>query len=720
MKFFTRYYFLAFLLSISILLETLAYTYMQQEGGRWYYSSSVIYFLAGLAICILPLLYNDRQQGAKAPFVSKYLPGAFFLFLGLLLIYHLLILIPLYNRWPRYWGGDMLPTIKLACERLLNGKRIYGPAPEIFAHSIIPYLPTMWLPFVPAVLFDFDMRHTTLIVLFLSLSLIIFLNFKNRIKIPLLPALIGATALFLLLNYFLIKDYGFWAMVEEPVVAGFYVLLAFALLRNNYWLIGLGITCCILSRYSLLLWVPVYFGYVYLTKPKTDFWKLFISFSVSITLLFVIPFFIWDPVYFIKIPSTYEDGSMFWVRNNVEEHAYHTVGLYKFFHSTQVGLMFKLELITSFLAPLLLFITVRRLQKKTSINEGYLGYGSLKISLLFFYGFVQAPYTYLSFVPTLMSFAVLFKFLSDSPEEDPAPPAPTKYFTPVRGAVFTILLTTVLLVVYYSHQITEANHLNYGQWGDGYKNYFTVAYYLKHDFGAHFTGMNYPYGENVIFCDNQPIISWILKPVSLVFPAITNYLHAIIAWLLLLSVVVAAYFIYKTLLLFEVTELHAAIFSSLIALLSPQLPRFMGHFALGYSCFLPLLIYLLVKYFKTGGSRSVFIYLTVVLTFFSFIHVYYLGMGGMFIVLLALVFAISNARQIRKYFRFIGGLVLSSVIPFVVLKAYLFLTDPVTDRPHSPWGFVDSRSSVEDILLHPNSFTGQAIRQWFLSSTLGS
>src|SRR5689334_14984678 len=47
--------------------------------------------------------------------------------------------------------------------------------------------------------------------------------------------------------------------------------------------------------------------------------------------------------------------------------------------------------------------------------------------------------------------------------------------------------------------------------GDGEKNYFTLAWYVLHDKGWHFSGMNYPYGENIIYTDNQPILAMLLR-----------------------------------------------------------------------------------------------------------------------------------------------------------------------------------------------------------------
>src|ERR1700722_3501049 len=125
-----------------------------------------------------------------------------------------------------------------------------------------------------------------------------------------------------------------------------------------------------------------------------------------------------------------------------------------------------------------------------------------------------------------------------------------------KGILLSITITTILLLVYYLYQLSNANHLNYGQWGDGYKNFYTICYYLKYDSGAHFTGMNYPYGENVVFCDAQPMVVWILKPLSYIFPSITNYIHGYLAFSIFISIIISAVFIYKILRGFDVNELQ--------------------------------------------------------------------------------------------------------------------------------------------------------------------
>ncbi|HLP19663.1 MAG TPA: hypothetical protein VK174_05150, partial [Chitinophagales bacterium] len=282
-----------------------------------------------------------------------------------------------------------------------------------------------------------------------------------------------------------------------------------------------------------------------------------------------------------------------------------------------------------------------------------------------------------------------------------------------KGLLATVIITTGVLFLYFWYSIINADTLSMGNGGDAYKNYYTLAYYLRNDTGAHFTGMNYPYGEQVMFTDNQPLLAWILKALTRPFPGIVYHIHGIITWLIFLSVVVSAAFVFKTLRKLAVQVIPAVAFSVLIAVLSPQLLRFLGHFSLAYSCVLPTVFYCLVSAFLQKQNNKYPIYIALTITLFSFIHIYYLALSGMFIMLVALFYALVHVKQYKTEWQFPAKLVASAILPFIILKGFLLITDHITDRPTAPWGFVATRSTVADILLSAYSFTGQAIGQLF-------
>ena len=134
----------------------------------------------------------------------------------------------------------MIPSIQLACQRLLHGSPVYGPAPEIRTGALIPYLPMMWIPFLPAEIFEFDYRWITFSAQMLGILLTLWPLLRHGRGSPLVPSLLSGAGLFLLVHFFLQTRQDYWALTQEGVVTFFYLLLGFALLRQNFILIGLA------------------------------------------------------------------------------------------------------------------------------------------------------------------------------------------------------------------------------------------------------------------------------------------------------------------------------------------------------------------------------------------------------------------------------------------------------------------------------------------------
>jgi hypothetical protein len=297
---------------------------------------------------------------------------------------------------------------------------------------------------------------------------------------------------------------------------------------------------------------------------------------------------------------------------------------------------------------------------------------------------------------------------------------PLKYIVQIKmslkinkGLLLTIALTVILLFVYYGKIISNADKISFNPNGDGFKNYFTVAYYLKYDSGSHFSGMLYPYGENVLFTDNQPFVSWILKVLSFVFPSITDHVHGILTILIFGSIVLAAMFLFKTLKLLKIDDLIAAIFAVLIAMLSPQIDRIHCHFSLSYMFFVPAIIYYLIKYLQnTNNYRPLFI-ITLISTCFAFIHIYYAAMAGLFIFSIAASNFVFRRSSLLEKVKTSLLLALTGAIPIVVLKLFLFITDKVPDRPALPWGFIETRSTISNIFLHQYTYTTEFLQKYF-------
>ena len=268
-----------------------------------------------------------------------------------------------------------------------------------------------------------------------------------------------------------------------------------------------------------------------------------------------------------------------------------------------------------------------------------------------------------------------------------------------------------LLFVWYSKVMLHLNTTYFSSSGDGLKNYYTTIYQVLHGKSFwHFEGMNYPFGENLVFTDAQPLLVWFLQVLGKVFPATDNYLLGILNACMLFSIPLGAVFLQRILAHYKV-EFKVSLFASLaIAFFSPQINRLIGHYALGYVFVIPLFYYLLVKFLD---RKSIVLsgVITVLIVCMAFVHLYYLLIVTFFITTVYLVKAIYT-----KEYKFWGvhwfiQVVLSFVLTMVILK----LVDGVADRPNSPYGFLSYRALWEGLLISMDS----SIIVWIEENVVG-
>ncbi|HHG83200.1 MAG TPA: hypothetical protein ENJ82_00495 [Bacteroidetes bacterium] len=233
---------------------------------------------------------------------------------------------------------------------------------------------------------------------------------------------------------------------------------------------------------------------------------------------------------------------------------------------------------------------------------------------------------------------------------------------------------------------------------DGIKNYFAPWYHVKHDHSyTWFEGMNYPYGENPVFADAQPLISNVLRFISRNIVDIADYTVGILNLLLVLSVLLAAFFLFLIFRRIQVEAIFAAIAASLIALLSPQILKFTGHYALGYTFYVPLIWYLALRYFENYQFKfSLWIAGTIFLA--AWVHPYYLMISAVFLSAMWLFQTLFRYRDLSWGHR-IRDFLLQIILPGFAFILILKLTDPVTDRPYNPYGFEEFTASWRTVFL---------------------
>jgi hypothetical protein len=250
------------------------------------------------------------------------------------------------------------------------------------------------------------------------------------------------------------------------------------------------------------------------------------------------------------------------------------------------------------------------------------------------------------------------------------------------------LLAMVTLMTIYLHEQFEmifecpSCHL-FVDSADGLKNYFTAAYYVKHDdFGVWSEGMNYPYGEHVVYTDNQPIVSAILKALGTVIP-IDQHVIGTINMLMIISLIIAAVCLYFIMRSFGLPRWYSAILSVPIALLSPQVARFNGHYSLAYTFYLPLFVLLLIRWAKGGMKPGRGALLTGWIAFMGFTHLYFFFIASIFLIFYGFVHWAFRRFRWNSYTTRTAIVALASA---AIVYGTVKLTDTVKDRPETVYG----------------------------------
>ena len=131
-----------------------------------------------------------------------------------------------------------------------------------------------------------------------------------------------------------------------------------------------------------------------------------------------------------------------------------------------------------------------------------------------------------------------------------------------RGLWLTLLLSTLLLFLYFGSVLRAPGHYMFNTDGDGMKNYFSFAWHAEHDTSiTTFSGMNYPFGEHIDYPDAQPLQSNVWRAVCKVFPGLLPHTVALINLMMLASIVLCALFVYGILRELSMPELLAAVFA---------------------------------------------------------------------------------------------------------------------------------------------------------------
>lgn len=362
---------------------------------------TALYYLSGFSIAVIPLIKifptNTSKHWRSIPIIR--LIGFLFLISYGIFILSLLIGESVID----ITQADMLPILQIMANRFLDGKDVYAVIPEIWDGIQPIYLPAMWFPYLIASAGEFDMRWINLGILLIGLLMVTVyvpaLKKKSwQTILPIIPA-------FFLLYTFNSKDAQFLLQSEEAVVAAYYLILVYSLHRGNPIMISIALSLCLLSRYSLLIWVVLYLIYLFVYESK----KMAIRVTVFTSIIMLFLCWVSGAIYhipdFLKLPSIYENAMLdSGLRWKYEPLVNQSLGFAKYFGFESMDLLIKLFKAQLILAPTLCLIVFASLKKY--LNSKMFIFCSLKFCLILFYGFMIMPYKYLFFTSTLLSIAI--------------------------------------------------------------------------------------------------------------------------------------------------------------------------------------------------------------------------------------------------------------------------------------------------------------------------
>jgi hypothetical protein len=364
-------------------------------------------------VAVLTRFYNKKVE--KTAINSTVKKNNFFLVI--LAVLPGIILLPLlsqaYLKYPiDVAQSDVIPTIALMVKRLLDGTYVYAPSLD-FGYLLSPtYLPAQWMPYNIAELLQFDYRWISQAIWVIAFLLLIYrLSKSDDLHTKLFVPLIGYFLYITVLN----REKPFFTNTVEIMVAGYYIFFIIALNTNKWLPIALALTVCLLSRYSLILWLPLWAFVMWVSGQRRLMLQVTGVTIALIVLIYVIPFLSKDWQSFSHSIAHYQRAAIGeWQhldKKGLPYSIYNGIGFAHLMYQMEgISLEEKIKLLQK-LDVLLCLGTVLLLgiwywYKRNKIDYRIFLMGSFKIYLTVFLAFIQVPYIYLMVVSVFVSIAI--------------------------------------------------------------------------------------------------------------------------------------------------------------------------------------------------------------------------------------------------------------------------------------------------------------------------
>ncbi|PJJ48479.1 glycosyltransferase family protein [Hymenobacter chitinivorans] len=246
------------------------------------------------------------------------------------------------------------------------------------------------------------------------------------------------------------------------------------------------------------------------------------------------------------------------------------------------------------------------------------------------------------------------------------------------------LATAAILTFLFSFALAHPDDYFFQAGGDGIQSYFATAYYALYDSGSHFSGMNYPFGEDFNYPNLQPLIAWVMNLLQRLGVPAGQHTIAITNLVALASVLVTPMILYAILRRTRMSVGYAAVLALIIGFLSPQIQRLGDHMSLSYTCFVPLLWYFIIRMQEAPRQWRWYVLFGVSSLLMGGVMLYFLTCGCFFLLGHVVILSLRRPRPLALIWR----MALTAILPLVVFRVWMLAIDPTADRPPNPYGFL--------------------------------
>jgi hypothetical protein len=421
---------------VLFLLHLASYTFWQGKLGA--YLSPLIPLLTG-AFFFHIIRRSRAQRVDSLPYVFRFQSPLLWMGLAIAILFgvQLVVLFQIMAKYPiDGFKSDVIPIIQISVRRFLSNEVVYQPITDFGRVQPVTYLPLTWLPYIPADWLNIDFRLWAFLLFSFTLGLIQYKLIRStshqltQLIIALLP---GLTVLIWMLNQD--QDFGYTC---ETLIAAYYLLLVYSLIYDKKGLLlSLSILLCLLSRYSVVLFLPAMLMYCYRKFGFQRTVTCSVLILAGVMLIYILPFWLKDPSIFSQAYHYYTDATLIeWQTQPWQNpgdrpfHLYRGSGLAAYFHSLEsLSLSARLSVLKNTHVIISLIVTTLSVYAliKTSIHQlthilmlGLYGY------FLLFYSLIQIPYSYLYLVLIFIEWMVVCWLLLErnatnipvSPESD--------------------------------------------------------------------------------------------------------------------------------------------------------------------------------------------------------------------------------------------------------------------------------------------------------------